>query len=66
MSGTESKVVVIPGASSGTGEATALLLASGGAKLALGALTNACFRSGQRAAYAAKGVKTARGSFRRL
>jgi NADP-dependent 3-hydroxy acid dehydrogenase YdfG len=37
MSGIEGKVVAITGASSGIGEATALLLAERGAKLVLGA-----------------------------
>jgi NADP-dependent 3-hydroxy acid dehydrogenase YdfG len=37
MTAIEGKVVAITGASSGIGEATALLLASRGAKLALGA-----------------------------
>src|SRR5437867_3315310 len=37
MSGIEDKVVVITGASSGIGEATALLLAERGAKVVLGA-----------------------------
>src|SRR5690348_8438814 len=37
MSGIEGKVVAITGASSGIGEATALLLAGRGAKLVLGA-----------------------------
>src|SRR5438445_1165332 len=37
MSGTEGKVVVITGASSGIGETTALLLAERGAKVVLGA-----------------------------
>ena len=37
MSGIEGKVVAITGASSGIGEATALLLAAGGAKVVLGA-----------------------------
>ena len=37
MSGIKDKVVAITGASSGIGEATALLLAERGAKLALGA-----------------------------
>ncbi|MEP7348156.1 MAG: SDR family oxidoreductase, partial [Gemmatimonadaceae bacterium] len=37
MSGTENKVVIVTGASSGIGEATALLLAQRGAKVVLGA-----------------------------
>jgi NADP-dependent 3-hydroxy acid dehydrogenase YdfG len=37
MSGIEDKVVAITGASSGIGEATALLLAERGAKVVLGA-----------------------------
>lgn len=37
MSGVEGKVVAITGASSGIGEATALVLAARGAKLVLGA-----------------------------
>ena len=65
MSGIEGKVVVITGASSGIGEATALLLAERGAKVVLGArgldrleaLADRIVRAGGEAAYARTDVK---------
>ena len=60
MSGIRDKVVAITGASSGIGEATALLLAERGAKLApgarrshrLGALADRIVKAGGEAVYA--------------
>src|SRR5882672_479876 len=65
MSGTKDKVVVITGASSGIGEATALLLTERGAKVVLGArgvdrlqaLANRIAAAGGEAAYAPTDVK---------
>src|SRR5436190_16829984 len=65
MSAIEGKVVVITGASSGIGEATALLLAERGAKVVLGArglerlkdLADRIAKSGGEAAYATTDVK---------
>ena len=65
MSGIKDKVVVITGASSGIGEATALLLGERGAKVVLGArgsdrleaLANRIVASGGEAAYARTDVK---------
>ena len=65
MSGTKGKVVAITGASSGIGEAAALLLAERGAKVVLGArgpdrlaaLADRIARAGGEAAYAPTDVK---------
>ncbi len=65
MSGVEGKVVAITGASSGIGEATALLLAERGAKVVLGArrsdrlktLADRIAEAGGEAAYARTDVK---------
>jgi NADP-dependent 3-hydroxy acid dehydrogenase YdfG len=45
MSGIEGKVVAITGASSGIGEATALLLAKRGARVVLGARRGTSFKN---------------------
>ena len=65
MSGIEGKVIAITGASSGIGEATALLLAERGAKVVLGArgsdrlkvLADRIVASGGEAAYAPADVQ---------
>ena len=65
MSGIKNKVVAITGASSGIGEATALLLAERGAKVVLGArgqdrlaaLADRVVRTGGEAAYAPTDVR---------
>ena len=65
MSGIEGKVIAITGASSGIGEATALLLAERGAKVVLGArgsdrlqaLAARIAKAGGEVAYAATDVR---------
>lgn len=65
MSGIKNKVIVITGASSGIGEATALLLAECGAKVVLGArrpdrleaLASRIAKEGGEAAYAVTDVR---------